>query len=71
MDDLIIVALSQEFHLRHSALCIFKIVFFDPSDHLLECMVHDSYNEISLFFFERRQSDSDALHVIETRCTDQ
>lgn len=52
MNDLVVVALSDELHLTNSALGILKIILFYASDYLFKCMIHDSDHKVTLLLLE-------------------
>ena len=64
MDNFVIVALGDKFHLGDASLGIFEVILFDATDNLLESVVHNCDHEIPLSFFQSSQSDCNALHVI-------
>ena len=66
MDNLVIIALSNEFHLTNTPLTVFEIILFQPSLNELKNVIQHANHEIPppcLLSLEHSKQDGDALHV--------
>ena len=61
MYHFVIVAPPQEAYHVHTPLCIFKVVLLQPSDHLLEAVVHYTHSKVTILFFDCSKDYTDSF----------